>query len=92
MVGLTGFEPVTSRLSGGRSNQLSYRPAGAVRSSHDLPDIHRCLELVARTRRHPYTQGSSEDGSAATLLATTEQFSIGPLESTTGADPFALDG
>ena len=26
MVGLGGFEPPTSRLSGGRSNQLSYRP------------------------------------------------------------------
>jgi hypothetical protein len=26
VVGLTGFEPVTSRLSGGCSNQLSYRP------------------------------------------------------------------
>ena len=26
LVGLRGFEPRTSRLSGGRSNQLSYRP------------------------------------------------------------------
>ena len=27
MVGLNGLEPSTSRLSGVRSNQLSYRPA-----------------------------------------------------------------
>ena len=27
-VGLTGLEPVTSSLSGTRSNQLSYRPNG----------------------------------------------------------------
>ena len=26
MVGLNGLEPSTSRLSGARSNQLSYRP------------------------------------------------------------------
>lgn len=29
VVGLTGLEPVTSRLSGGCSNQLSYRPSSA---------------------------------------------------------------
>ena len=29
MVGLSGFEPLTSRLSGVRSNQLSYRPNAA---------------------------------------------------------------
>ena len=29
MVGLTGFEPVTLRLSSACSNQLSYRPTSA---------------------------------------------------------------
>ena len=29
-MGLGGFEPPTSRLSGGRSNQLSYRPESVV--------------------------------------------------------------
>ena len=33
LVGLGGFEPPTSRLSGGRSNQLSYRPAPRGRGS-----------------------------------------------------------
>ena len=35
LVGLSGLEPLTSRLSGVRSNQLSYRPTNsAVISTH----------------------------------------------------------
>ena len=36
MVGLNGFEPLTSRLSGGRSNQLSYRPARLHKAAVEL--------------------------------------------------------
>ena len=31
LVGLTGIEPVTSSLSGTRSNQLSYKPMAGIR-------------------------------------------------------------
>ena len=47
-MGLRGFEPRTSRLSGGRSNQLSYRPRLGVspefnlsRSATGSPGDHR---------------------------------------------------
>ncbi len=30
LVGLSGLEPLTSRLSGGRSNQLSYKPVDSA--------------------------------------------------------------
>ena len=36
MVGLGGFEPPTSPLSGVRSNQLSYRPELGIRESSNL--------------------------------------------------------
>jgi hypothetical protein len=36
MVGLSGFEPLTSRLSGVRSNQLSYRPLCLLFSQSEL--------------------------------------------------------
>ena len=39
MVGLSGFEPLTSRLSGVRSNQLSYRPLCLQFSQSELFNI-----------------------------------------------------
>ena len=41
LVGLRGFEPLTSRLSGGRSNQLSYRP-----TRHSLSGVKGLDDLV----------------------------------------------
>jgi hypothetical protein len=40
MVGLGGFEPPTSRLSGVRSNQLSYRPTVERRRQYSLGGTH----------------------------------------------------
>ena len=49
MVGLTGFEPVTLRLSSACSNQLSYRPGGSLPApmtpEHQLVELRR-IELL----------------------------------------------
>lgn len=45
MVGLSGFEPLTSRLSGGRSNQLSYRPEAGSLAERNAGDSE-CEERV----------------------------------------------
>ena len=45
MVGVTGIEPVTSSLSGTRSNQLSYTPILATRA----------FQLVEATGLEPVT-------------------------------------
>jgi hypothetical protein len=45
MVGLTGFEPVTLRLSSACSNQLSYRPVKCSDNSHLLVELRR-IELL----------------------------------------------
>ena len=47
MVGLSGLEPLTSRLSGVRSNQLSYRPVLYVGHRH-LPR-QGCVSLTRYT-------------------------------------------
>ena len=40
MVGLNGLEPSTSRLSGVRSNQLSYRPLGLSSERYYLSKLN----------------------------------------------------
>ena len=40
MVGLNGLEPSTSRLSGGRSNLLSYKPLSIRRLAYRVPSSH----------------------------------------------------
>ena len=45
MVGRSGFEPLTSRLSAVCSNQLSYRPAGKI--------LHRTGKNVTTLKKSP---------------------------------------
>ena len=45
LVGLTGIEPVTSSLSGTRSNQLSYKPGGFRKGGGTLSGRLRGFQL-----------------------------------------------
>jgi hypothetical protein len=52
MVGLSGFEPLTSRLSAVRSSQLSYRPGGGhLRPFAAAPCSRECLEAGSQRAR-----------------------------------------
>ena len=73
LVGSSGLEPPTSRLSGVRSNHLSYEP---VSWSFDfLPSSLPCLQLllscfcVANWVSSPSTGGDKRDRTADPLLA-----------------------
>ena len=43
LVGLSGLEPPTSRLSGARSNQLSYKPICLCGASHSSYSLVTCV-------------------------------------------------
>ena len=58
VVGLSGFEPLTSRLSGGRSNQLSYKP---VDSAHLAVPVG-----TASTRERRCARSTCQDGNPST--------------------------
>jgi hypothetical protein len=69
MVGLSGLEPPTSRLSGVRSNQLSYRPllervmgiepTTSAWKAEVLPVNYTRLKMVAQDGIEPPTHGFS---------------------------------
>ena len=57
LVGLSGFEPLTSRLSGVRSNQLSYRPVPGVKQHSKHPESaftsRTSLIIIKKSRANP---------------------------------------
>jgi hypothetical protein len=62
MVGLSGFEPLTSRLSAVRSSQLSYRPVALASGLVPTP--------VAAPRLRISTRGCSKEPSWGPEAAT----------------------
>jgi hypothetical protein len=66
LVGLSGFEPLTSRLSAVRSNQLSYRP-GNNRSESNLKMLSANAEAARQEQSAP--QEVPGDGTLKTRQA-----------------------
>ena len=57
LVGLSGLEPLTSRLSGVRSNQLSYKPLG-IRQPPALPHRLQCSTIGRLGLNHRVRDGN----------------------------------
>ena len=55
MVGLGGVEPPTSPLSGVRSNQLSYRPAGSASGCPEADTYEFLGQVICDGDSHPTT-------------------------------------
>ena len=53
MVGLSGLEPLTSRLSGVRSNQLSYRPEFGGDEENRTPDPLLARQVLSQLSYAP---------------------------------------
>ena len=69
MVGLGGLEPPTSRLSGVRSNQLSYRPTPRDDAEEIEPVRDGCVPLSPPSPRTPWGPSLPEPGRDATSPA-----------------------
>ena len=54
MVGLNGLEPSTSRLSGVRSNQLSYKPTNGGDKGIRTLDPLRARQVLSQLSYTPY--------------------------------------
>ena len=78
-MGLSGFEPLTSPLSGVRSNQLSYRPTCHAQADHK-----------GRGRREPAQAYSVPDGTLSPVMKGHED--DGMFFGSCEALPFARNG
>ena len=68
MVGSSGLEPPTSRLSGVRSNHLSYEPTSGGDEEVRTPDPLRARQVLSQLSYTPESCGVSERRSSLFFL------------------------